>query len=1096
MIKKSLRITLGLLLLTSHGYSQEDFYAYHTRINSREAFELHSRTDAYADIVVQMPGGQLVFHRKTSYLPYWESGAGIWNLEEIVARHGDGTVQMPDKFNTHSQVKITENNPARIVVNWHYVPEFELISENRWVDEDFVIYPDGRVIRIIRDQSQTQEKWEDPDAWTVKRYEMSWDGIRELIIKPAGTIELSGISAASYSLEEYDPVRETEVIRTTRSKAPQPLIMMASELDRPKLLIKGWGVAPLKEIRINSKPFDQYRKGYIKHIEGSDLILYLDVKLDKPSKVEIIPGPYEAPDNRAPVAMAGDDQWILVNMEETGPFSFELKGSFRDDGNPVSALHTSWKLISGPGAASIENSKGLRTKVTVPSTGSYLFQLRVNDTEFEDLDTLALVVEKDRGVYGNPIAWWNFESGKTEQVTENITGRIAPIAGHSSLVKGVIGNGMQFSEFQNYIYYSANDAPLVNPEEFSVEAWIAPRSSPWYKIPIAMQKDENSGYYFGLDGDNKLFLNVFVDRNWQHCETEPPYPGLTLEDGMERYMIHKDPRISIPMLQWTHVAGTFSSREGIKLYVNGQLKAKMKTRGEMKPAREAGFYMGMETEENFPAHTERPQSGTDKCLFSFDGLMDEIKIYNTALSESEVSVAYQFHQPAFKKAIGWRQAPRGPDEARPFGAYQTTLKFNDQNYDRNWRPGEQADVLVYFDEYDYKIVWWHGVAYYPIYYSGNGIGLTHEVCETRTQYGCAEALMDKACRYAYVQVLENTDARVVVKYRSAASDRRYFIAHEDKAQDGWGCWTDEILTIYPDGSMPRQVTMWCSVQDEWHEFEQENYFFSPGQTPWNVVEQERNTIANLNGEVSQIEWVNNRPEGKYIKDAVIKTYNYRNSASRPYAIIQDGLSVIYEDEETLGDTPLEGAGWWDHWPVSQIPSDGRNPIFPNGHFSSSSSGAIFTSNHRESPAHLDHPTVIKSDNKLVIPFLFGMTTGTAGGLVPLAKMYNHPPKVSDLKGAEFDRYNVFKHEFIFSNPTDYISFTVNATPESPISNICFAIKNWDRDQEPSICINQAIIEPGKRNRQGIIRDTDGSRTLVIWLKHDSTEPVQFNIESL
>ena len=356
--------------------------------------------------------------------------------------------------------------------------------------------------------------------------------------------------------------------------------------------------------------------------------------------------------------------------------------------------------------------------------------------------------------------------------------------------------------------------------------------------------------------------------------------------------------------------------------------------------------------------------------------------------------------------------------------------------------------------------------------------------------------MDKECRYTRVQVLENTDARVVVKYRSAASDRRYFIAHEDEEHDGWGCWTDEILTIYPDGSMPRQVTMWCSVQDVWHEFEQENYFFNPGQTPWSVVEQERNTIANLKGEVSQLKWENNRPKGKYISNSVIKTYNYKNSASRPFAIIREGVSVIYEPEEILHDTPLEGAGWWDHWPVSQIPSDGKNPIFPNGHFSSSSSGAIFTTNHLESPAHLDHPTVIKTDTKLVIPFLFGMTTETAGGLVPLAKMYNHPPEITKVKGADYLGYNVFKHEYQFSKAEEQITFTVKASKKSPIANICFAIKNWGQDQMASITVNEERIESGRGNRQGIIRDTDGTRTLIIWLKQKSTKPVKCTIVSL
>jgi hypothetical protein len=1022
-MKKPAAIIIGLMAFMFPALSQ-DFYAYHTKIHSGESFEVHSRTDGYADLVVQMEEGALIFHRKTSFLPYWETATGVWTMEEVVPRSGDGSDRMPDKFNTYSQVKIIENNRARIIINWRYVPDFNLISEKGWVDEEFTIYPDGSVTRVIRDQSQNLEDWENPDQWTVKRYDLALDGIREAVNREEGEIQLSGASSEYYQQEAFDHLRETWVFHAKRPGAPGHLSLSASKPDQLKLIIIGWGRVPLHEIRVDSESFQNYKAGIIRTLEGTDMILFLDIKQEKTAKVEIIPGKSES-------------QWETSETES-----------------------------------------------------------EVMETESQAIDKEFVIAGKKKGVYGNPIAWWDFDTGGEHRVVEKVTGKTTGIKGYSKRVEGVNGQGIQFSEFQNYVTYSSGEAPSVNPEEFSVEAWIAPRSSPWYKIPIAMQRDPDAGYYFGLDGDNKLFLEVFVNGSWQHCATSPPYPGLELEDGMERYMINKAPEIVIPMLEWTHVAGTFSSREGIKLYVNGVLRAEDTCKGRMLVAEASDFYIGMETEEHYPAHTERPGRGTDKSLYSFDGLMDELKIHNNALSAEEVNEAYQFNHPVIRKPLSWRQAPRGPDGSRPFGAYQTTLKFNDQNYDRCWRPGNQADVVVYFDEFDYKMVWWHGVAYYPIYYSENGIGLTHEVCETRTRFGCAEALMDKECRYTRVQVLENTDARVVVKYRSAASDRRYFIAHEDEEHDGWGCWTDEILTIYPDGSMPRQVTMWCSVQDEWHEFEQENYFFNPGQTPWNVVEKERNTIANMNGEVSQLEWVNNRPEGKFINDAVIKTYNYRDSGSRPYAIVQKGLSVIYESQETLGDTPLEGAGWWDHWPVSQIPSDGKNPIFPNGHFSSSSSGAIFTTNHIGSPADLEHPSIIKAENKLVIPFLFGMTTENAGALVPLAKMYNHPPDVTEVKGAVFDRYNVFKHEYIFSEPDGPISFTVNASSQSPISNICFAIKNWDRDQKASITLNGKGIEPGMKNRQGIIRDTDGSRTLIIWVKHNSTEPAIFYIEPL
>ena len=63
-----------------------DFGAYYTRLNTGADWEAYSRTGPHADIVVRLPkaGGQLVFWRGNSYLPYWKTDQGQWDLTEIV----------------------------------------------------------------------------------------------------------------------------------------------------------------------------------------------------------------------------------------------------------------------------------------------------------------------------------------------------------------------------------------------------------------------------------------------------------------------------------------------------------------------------------------------------------------------------------------------------------------------------------------------------------------------------------------------------------------------------------------------------------------------------------------------------------------------------------------------------------------------------------------------------------------------------------------------------------------------------------------------------------------------------------------------------
>ena len=48
----------------------------------------------------------------------------------------------------------------------------------------------------------------------------------------------------------------------------------------------------------------------------------------------------------------------------------------------------------------------------------------------------------------------------------------------------------------------------------------------------------------------------------------------------------------------------------------------------------------------------------------------------------------------------------------------------------------------------------------------------------------------------------------------------------------------------------------------------------------------------------------------------------------------------------------------------------------------------------------------------------------------------------------------------------------------------------------AIAINGRSIESGKNFRQGVLRDADGVRKLVVWLKAASTEPMEITMSRL
>lgn len=1080
----------------------DDFYVYYTKIESGREFEKHSRTSEFADIVVNVGRGEgkLVFWRGSSYLPYWQTEKGKWLLKEEIPRIGDGPKQRPDNVNTYSHVEIIESNPARIIIRWRYVMEFDNsydISPADWAVEYFTVYPDGTLLRTIRRPADSFEKWEMPDNLLYRKLSLRKNGTTN-ISKTESELCLT-IDGDKYLQKDFDKAKGSYVLNLTRNSKPEKLTLtFQSEVSNPVIEIQNWGMAPVKSIRVDSEPFTDFQVGYEHTFNVTNLVIWFNSRFSKGSNIVIIPGRFDSPANKPPTVSAGDDRSLLVGPGSSGPYNFTLEGAFLDDGLPDDSVKFKWVKTGGPDEVKFKNEKKLTTSVDIESDGLYIFRLTVSDGELETSDEVNVVVDRNPGKFGSPIAWWAFNETSGESTKEKVTGTDYFAGGRFQRVQGVVGNCLRFNEYDTFVKCDASGAPDINPSAFTVEAWIAPRSYPWNWCPIIMQKTADKGFFFGMDTNSRFGLWVATSSGWQKCNTTIPFTHRRAEESSgERKRADQLNNFTVPLLKWSHVVGTFDSTKGIKLYLNGQMVEDMEFAGEL--AEVAGdLYIGRDTEKLKPSNSTRV---TPKINYSFDGLMDEIKIYNTALTFRQVTEAYNHAQPKIAQPLEFKQVPlgrEGPGER--FGITHTLLKLED-DFERRFRFGEHADKVLLFDDYDFKIVWWHGIAYYPVQYASNGIGMQHEAVETKGANGCEEALMDKQCRYAKVKVIENTPARVVVEFRSCSNDLYYHITHQQP--NGWGCWTDDLWTIYPDATVGRRVTLWCSEQHLWHSYEQENYVIPPGMRPVDILEMEAHTVVNLDGEVSELNWETGWPEGKHIALGAVKTYNIKANAW-PFAIGIVGLQDLCNADNP--DTCLEGTRreypycfpWWDHWPIEQIPCDGRSLFVVNGHFSSTCTGAIImdTLLPIEQKAH---PLIEGTENSVTVPFMFGMTprestsSQTALKLLPLAKMYNNPPMICDGSGCVVAGYNRHKHEYRVIKLDDSFSFRLLGSKQSPIVNPCFLVKNWGSNKKACLSINGKTIPAGKKLRQGIVRDTTGNRTLVMWIEYKSEGPTEFSI---
>jgi hypothetical protein len=184
----------------------------------------------------------------------------------------------------------------------------------------------------------------------------------------------------------------------------------------------------------------------------------------------------------------------------------------------------------------------------------------------------------------------------------------------------------------------------------------------------------------------------------------------------------------------------------------------------------------------------------------------------------------------------------------------------------------------------------------------------------------------------------------------------------------------------------------------------------------------------------------------------------------------EGIGTWGRDEQSPH-TEDPFAGPWNHWPVSQIRSDGRYAI----------------SNDR-----LTHAALGGGDTRGDMA-MYGLTEKPITELVPLAKSWKHPPSIVDALGCEVEGYDKEQRAYLLRAMEGRMTFTLDASEESPVHNAALVIKNW-RDAAPAgLRLNRKPIRPGRAFRQGQVRDTDGTRMMILWLEAKSTSPLQVTI---
>jgi hypothetical protein len=599
-------------------------------------------------------------------------------------------------------------------------------------------------------------------------------------------------------------------------------------------------------------------------------------------------------------------------------------------------------------------------------------------------------------------------------------------------VPGVKGNAILLDGYTAYVEVKSSRKFRVS-DDFSVEAWIAPGAYPKHWCPIVdHQRDVAegyfNGYFFGIDAMGRLMLRIAANgRN---------------EDLLSSKRIELN--------TWTYVAGVYSADEGMQVYINGKPAGKKKTRDEFSPlqrGRMVSLMIGKSRTRHRPYGTIRPE-GTMEVNTYFDGIIDELKIYDRGLSFAEISTAYKENKPSAKPALPPRILPAGPPGAGKFGAINTMLKYYPA-WDAPWHVGDNSDVVVRFEDTPCRFVFWRGTNYIPNWVTENGIWFNNAFNEGWNEHGSCEPMSDKRCLHAYVKIVESTQARVVVLWRYGLTDNWYRFAFVDP-ETGWGDWTEETYTIYPNMVGVREDKLISNAPRAAHEWQESIMVMGPGQRPDEVLEFAALSLANMKGESHTYSWEHKTPPflPKDPPNANIQVVNTQ-SKYRPFSVVRP------QDDPHIGASHASLSHW--NW------------------------GAYET-----------------SDNSMTKIMLNGLTTKPVKELLPLAKSWSNPAKI-EIKGDDFvsEGYDPtdLAYHLTVKEPLESVKLVmkVRANEDSPLVNPAFVVDNWG-DSSVELNVNGRTLKCGRDFRFGH-RDRLEATDLIVWVRYESQEDTAFVISS-
>jgi hypothetical protein len=304
-------------------------------------------------------------------------------------------------------------------------------------------------------------------------------------------------------------------------------------------------------------------------------------------------------DNQCPIVeINSTDQNILLSETAT------LDATVSDDGQPTGTVTVTWSKVSGTGNVTFGNANTEDTTASFDAAGTYVLKLTASDGAREASANITVYCKV-------PVLQLKMDDNAANSIVSESSGRgdsasFSDASGNPNTsahsVTGQVNTALNFDGVDDYI--DGGNSAAMNPlSEITVEAWVKLEDKTSFQEIVHRGNSFSSG-----TGQGPYSMAIYSNRIYWD-----------IGDGVVRSSFAFDIS-SLSTNTWYHFVGIFDGTNQ-DFYINGVKYSHTSTVSYMRADANPVLIGG--------------------STFKFKGSIDEVKIYDRALSSSDIYQNYQ-----------------------------------------------------------------------------------------------------------------------------------------------------------------------------------------------------------------------------------------------------------------------------------------------------------------------------------------------------------------------------------------------------------------------------------------------------------------------